>query len=109
SSIPVAFRVPPDLAASEKPDSDHEVFWKLRAHAIMGGPDYVADFIVPVFNAPATQPAGFVPAAERAAAHLRAATPPQATRGDDPSIGFSLASGNRKRFVFPGGRNPAAD
>jgi hypothetical protein len=109
SAIPVAFRLPADVPPTERPDSRNEIYWKLRAHAAMGGPDYVAEFSVPVFHAAATQPAGFVPAADRVAERLRDASPPQARRGDDPSIGFSIASGGRKRFVFPGGRNPKAE
>jgi hypothetical protein len=108
SSVPVAFEIPARCKSTGKPKDDTEIVWRLRAHAAMEGTDYLAEFVVPVFDARSTQPAEFIPPAEHTAAKLRADTPSESRRGDDSSIGFLTGTGNRKRFVFPAGRNPGA-
>jgi hypothetical protein len=76
----------------------------------MPGADCVADFVVPVFDAAATTQAtpNFMPAAERVAASIRGEPPEKSGRAEDHKIQFLRGPGNRKRFVFPAGRNIGA-
>jgi hypothetical protein len=104
SAIPIAFKIPEKCRVSDDSNTRDQIVWRLRLQVALPGADYAADFVVPVFDAPQTQPVGFVPHAEHTAAPIRGAEPQKSGQSDDPRIQFLRGPGNRKRFIFPAGR-----
>ena len=49
-SIPVDFAIPSGLPESSRERGSPSYIWKLRAHARIAGPDFEAEFEIPVFN-----------------------------------------------------------
>ncbi len=48
-SIPVEFVIPPECQPTTALGSEDGIYWRLDVHAKMPGPDYSAQFVVPVF------------------------------------------------------------
>ena len=69
--IPIAYRLPAKLRATEAISPREEFYWRLRVRAATPGADYAAEFIVPVFHARITQEEDFIPTTESLAARLR--------------------------------------
>jgi hypothetical protein len=57
SYLPVDFTIPFDARATDASNPDDEIFWRLRATAVLAGLDFRATFRVPVFKTEASNPA----------------------------------------------------
>jgi hypothetical protein len=99
--IPVAFRIPESCRACDGTGTRNEILWRLNAHAVMPGADYIADFVVPVFVA--NQPPNFTPRAEQFAAALRIPKDLQSLEASDLDLQRDAAG--RIHLDIPAGRN----
>jgi hypothetical protein len=52
--VPIAFRIPADVPASDPMASNNQVLWRLTLAAVVPGVDYQSVFEVPVFRTPAS-------------------------------------------------------
>jgi hypothetical protein len=50
SGIPVFFQIPADCSATNSAVANHQTIWRLEVRAKLDGPDYTAQFEVPVFQ-----------------------------------------------------------
>jgi hypothetical protein len=101
--IPIFFQIPPEVSPSDDRDSSLRTIWRLEVRGEMEGPDYFAQFEVPVFAPgkvippppPATDPT------------LAFQPPPQPYRQPvDSKIKVRGLTSGAREFYFPAGRNP---
>jgi len=105
SGIPVHFKLPADQPEAT-PDSGDGIHWRLEARAKMSGPDFAAQFEVPVFRvagAVTTETAADDPDPTAALQE----TVEQIRRDENSRISVTAGSGGRE-FYFPAARNPGA-
>jgi hypothetical protein len=104
ANVPVAFRLPPDAAATDASDADNCIVWRLRLSAEVPGVDYDSVFEVPVFRtAESDQP--LTAADEQLTRDLTA----EGTY-EQPNESRIVVTTNRRgtEVLFPAARNPAA-
>jgi hypothetical protein len=104
TNVLVAFRLPPDAAATDGSDPDNCVVWRLRLSGEVPGVDYDSVFEVPVFRtAESNQP--------RTAAEERLTRDPTAEGTyEQPNESRIVVTTNRRgtEVLFPAARNPGA-
>ena len=100
--IPVAFRLPADVAACDNTNPTNRVLWRLRLCAVVPGVDYESTFEVPVFRTPATgEPLS--PDEERITPD-----PLAVAEYHQPADSRIVVTSNRRgtEILFPAARNP---
>jgi hypothetical protein len=106
SAIPVLFQIPYDCRPTDDDDPKKMVYWTLEVTAKTRGLDYRAEFNVPIFKTPQSDP-NFVVDRELVAKYAAAEDPERDLR-DAGLVRTSSPSGDGCRFVFPMARAPAA-
>jgi hypothetical protein len=100
--VPVFFRLPADVPATDFSTPNNDIVWQLEARAATPGVDFLATFDVPVFAVP--QPT--TPAADPTTAFRESPAlyqPPANSR-----IRFDPFARGGPTFFFPAARNPGA-
>ncbi len=104
SAIPVLFQIPYECRPTDESDPKKMVYWTLEVTAKARGIDYRAEFVVPVFKTPQSDP-DFVVDRELVAKYA-AAEDPQRELRDAGVVRTTSPSGEGDRFVFPMARAP---
>jgi hypothetical protein len=104
SGIPVLFQIPYDCRPTDNEDPKSAVYWNLEATANTPGLDFHAEFEVPVFKTPQSDP-HFVVDSDLASKYI-AAEDPQRDLRDAGVVKTPSPTGDGYQFVFPMARQP---
>ena len=99
SGIPVLFQIPYECRESDDSDPDNMILWELEIRAETPGIDYFAEFEVPVFKTPQSDP-DFVPDEQLAEEYVAPEDPERDLR-DAGVIRTVSPEGDGLRFIFP--------
>jgi hypothetical protein len=104
SAIPVLFQIPYECRQTDDGDPSNIFLWSLEVTAKMPGLDYCAEFNVPVFKTPESDP-HFVVDRNLLAKYIAPENPDRDLR-DAGVVKTSSPTGDGCRFVFPMARCP---
>jgi hypothetical protein len=104
SAIPVLFQIPYDCRPTDESGSSGRTFWRLIATAKLPGPNFSANFEVPVFKTPQSDP-NFVVDRSLIAAYT-AAEDPECDLREAGILKTDAPSSEGIRLVFPMARAP---
>ena len=104
SGIPVLFQIPYDCRPTDDTDPKSVVSWNLEVTASTPGLDFQAEFEVPVFKTPQSDP-HFVVDPELAAKYIAPENPQRDLR-DAGVVKTPSPNGDGYKFVFPMARQP---
>ena len=104
TAIPVLFQIPYDCCPTDEIDARDQTMWQLEASAKAPGVKFAADFEVPVFRTPESDP-DFVVDRSLIADYAAPEDPDRDLR-DAGVVKMESPAGEGVRFVFPMARTP---
>ena len=104
SAIPVLFQIPYQCRQIDDGEPNSAILWRLEVLAKMPGVDYGAEFDVPVFKTPQSDPHFVVD--RNLVGEYSAPETPEHDLHDAGVAGMASPSGDGWRFVFPMARHP---